>query len=450
MEDSLGLMLLLQVVLIALNAIFACAEIAVISFNDNKLSRMAQQGDKRAQRLVRLTDQPARFLATIQVAITLAGFLGSAFAADNFSDTIVQWMVGLGVNIPLKVLDTIAVVIVTLILSYFTLVFGELVPKRLAMRKSEELALAMSSLVDGLSKVFAPIVWLLTASTNAMLRLLRIDPNEEDDEVGEEEIRMMVDEGSERGVIDKQEQEFIHNVFEFDNLTAGELCTHRTALVILWMEDTMEEWAKTIHDSRHTYFPVCGDTADDVRGILNAKDYFRLDDKSRENVLANAVQPAYFVPETVGADVLFRNMKSSRSNLAVVLDEYGGMLGLATMNDLLEELVGELDYEAAPKAVRDIEQIGEDSWRILGSTPLEEVTDTLKIKLPHEDFDTFNGLVLSALTTVPEDGATCDVKVAGLLVNVTRFHDHRVVEAIVRRMTPMPDMPATENAPSRE
>ena len=209
MEGSILLMILLQVILIALNAIFACAEIAVISMNDSKLSKLAAEGDKRAIRLARLTSQPARFLATIQVAITLSGFLGSAFAADNFSDKLVGWFMKLGVPIPEKTLDTIAVIFITIVLSYFTLIFGELVPKRVAMRKAEPLALGMSALISGIAKLFAPIVWFLTVSTNAILRLLGIDPNAEEEEVSEEEIRMMVDLGSQKGTIDHDEKEFI-------------------------------------------------------------------------------------------------------------------------------------------------------------------------------------------------------------------------------------------------
>ena len=202
MDDSIGFLLLLQVILIALNAVFACAEIAVLSINETKLERMAEQGDKRAKRLFRLTSEPARFLATIQVAITLSGFLGSAFAADNFSEPLVDWILSKGVSIPYATLDTIAVILITLILSYFTLVFGELVPKRIAMKKSEQLALGISGLVGGISVAFKPIVWFLSASTNLVLRLCGIDPNEADDQVSEEEIRMMVDAGSEKGTID--------------------------------------------------------------------------------------------------------------------------------------------------------------------------------------------------------------------------------------------------------
>lgn len=341
--DSVWLMLLLQVVLIALNAVFASAEIAIISMNDNKLAKMAQEGNKKAIKLAKLTSKPARFLATIQVAITLSGFLGSAFAADNFSDRLVALIMKTGINIPEKTLDSIVVILITLILSYFTLVFGELVPKRVAMRKAESLALGMASMITFISKAFAPLVFLLTASTNLVLRLMRIDPDAADDDVSEEDIRMMVDAGSEKGAIDSTEKEFIQNVFEFDDLAVEEIAVHRTEVSLLWMEESVEEWNKTINGSRHTMYPVCDETVDNIVGILNAKDYFRLSDKSKENILKNAVTPAYFVPESIKADVLFKNMKDSRNTFAVVLDEHGGTTGIITMSDLLEQLVGDFD-----------------------------------------------------------------------------------------------------------
>lgn len=432
MESSIPLMLLLQAVLIFLNAIFACAEIAVISMNDNKMAKMAAAGDKRALRLVQLTSQPARFLATIQVAITLSGFLGSAFAADNFSDKLVGWIVGLGVSIPTKTLDTLSVLLITIILSFFTLVFGELVPKRIAMRKAEPLALGMSAFIEIISKIFAPIVWLLTASTNGILRLLGIDPNADDDDVSEEEIRMMVDVSSEKGAIDREEKEFIQNVFEFDDLTAGEIATHRTEVSLLWMDESMEQWEQTIHDSRHSLYPVCNETVDDVVGMLNAKDYFRLKDKSRESVMELAVRPAYFVPENVKADVLFRNMKFTRNRLAIVMDEYGGISGIVTMNDLVEQLVGEFnDDEDSRVEEPNIERIDSKTWKIHGSALLEEVSESLGISLPCDEYDTFGGLVFGALGVIPEDGSNFEIETVGLVIKVIEISDHRVKKAIV-------------------
>ena len=353
--NSLAWQLFLQLFLIIINAVFASAEIAVLSLNDSKLEKLANQGDKRATRLLSLTVQPARFLATIQVGITLAGFLASAFAADNFSERLVNLLLEAGVNIPEASLKTLSVILITLILSYFTLVLGELVPKRIAMRKSEKLALVMSGLIYLISRVFAPLVWLLTISTNAILRLLRIDPDENDDEVTEEEIRMMVDEGSERGSIHPEERDMIENVFEFNNKTAGEVMVHRMEVSILWMDEPISQWEKTILESRHSTYPVCGETVDDVIGILSIKDFFRMKERTKELVLKEAVKPAYFVPETVRADILFRNMRITRNYFAVVLDEYGGMSGIVTMKDLIEEIVGDLGYD--DNDVPEIERI---------------------------------------------------------------------------------------------
>lgn len=432
MKDSIIIMVLLQVFLIALNAVFACAEIAVISMNDSKLAKLAAEGDKRAIRLARLTSQPARFLATIQVAITLSGFLGSAFAAENFSDGLVAWLLSLGVTIPAATLDAVAVVVITFVLSYFTLIFGELVPKRVAMRKAETLALGMSTLISGIAKLFAPIVWFLTISTNAILCLLGIDPNAEDDEASEEEIRMMVDVGSEKGVIDHEEKQFIQNVFEFDDLTAVEIATHRTEVSLLWLDESMDDWKATIHNSRHTLYPVCDESADNIVGVLNAKDYFRLENKSRNAVMQAAVKPAYFVPESVKADLLFRNMKHSRNSLAVVLDEYGGMMGIITINDLVEQLVGDLgDDESTEDEAPSIEAVDSKTFKIRGNVPLAEVAKALGIALPCDEYDTFNGLVFSALGAIPQDGSTAEVETAGLVIKVTEIRDHQVETAVV-------------------
>ncbi|MBP7174959.1 MAG: HlyC/CorC family transporter [Thermoclostridium sp.] len=425
--------LLLQFVLVLVNAVFACAEIAVISMNDNKLAKMSAAGDKRAIRLTKLTSQPARFLAVIQVGITFAGFLGSAFAADNFSGRLVKGLIDLGVRVPEATLNTIAVIVITIILSYFTLVLGELVPKRIAMRNAERLALAMSGLVYFISKLFAPLVGLLTISTNGLLRLLGMDPHAADEHITEEEIRMMVDEGSEKGAINHTEKEMIQNIFEFDDKTAEDVMTHRTEVSLLWLDESDEQWEKTIIDSRHTIYPVCNETTDDIIGTLNAKDYFRLKDKSRENVMEKAVKPAYFVPETVRTDVLFRNMKQSRNHFAVVLDEYGGMNGIITMNDLLEQLVGEFDdldaVSQKPQVL--IERVDSKTWKVYGCASLKQVSEQLGVLLPEEEYDTFGGFVFGTLGYVPEDGSTPELEECGLVVKVLEIRDHQLEKAIV-------------------
>ena len=439
MEGSLGYMLLLQAMLIALNAVFACAEIAVISISDGKLAKLAEGGDRSARRLIKLTDKPEKFLATIQVAITLSGFLGSAFAAENFSDVLVDWVVGMGVTISPATLDAIAVVLITLILSYFTLVFGELVPKRVAMRKAEQLALAVSGLVNAIAIAFKPIVWFLSVSTNAVLRVIGVDPNQETEQASEEEIRMMVDVGSEKGTIDRTEKEFIQNVFEFDDLTAEEIATHRTDVDILWMKDDMDEWAEIIHSTRHTLYPICDESPDNIIGILNAKDYFRIDVKSRENVFADAVRAAYFVPENIKADVLFQNMKRNHESMAVVLDEYGGMVGIVTLNDLVEQLVGTLgdaDDENGADAPRII-KIGENTWKIHGNIELADIEEATGIKLDDEEYDTFTGLAFGVLGIIPGDGQqSIDLEAGPLKIHISRIESHQISEAVINVVLP--------------
>ncbi len=429
---GLGWQLLLQFVLILLNATFACAEIAIISINDNKLAKLTAAGDKRALMLTRLTKYPAGFLATIQIGITLAGFLGSAFAANNFSDKLVNWLVNIGVKIPVPTLDIITVIVITLILSYLTLVLGELVPKRIAMRKAEQIALSMSGLIYFISRIFTPVVWFLSVSTNGLLRLIGIkNPHADDKEVTEEEIRMMVDVGSEKGAINLEKKEMIQNVFEFDDKTAVEIATHRTDIALLLMDESDEDWDKTITESRHSIYPVCGESADDIIGLLNVKDYFRLKEKNRENIMKLA-KPVYFVPETVRADVLFRNMKKSRNHFAVVLDEYGGMSGIITMNDLLEQLVGDLEDDSSiPQEPPLIEPIDLQTWKIQGSAPLEIISENLGIILPKDEYDTLGGLVFGLLGTIPDDGSTPEVEGYGLKFKVTGIKDHRLESAIV-------------------
>ena len=429
--DSVWLMLLLQVVLIALNAVFASAEIAIISMNDNKLAKMAQEGNKKAIKLAKLTSKPARFLATIQVAITLSGFLGSAFAADNFSDKLVALIMKTGINIPEKTLDSVVVILITLILSYFTLVFGELVPKRVAMRKAESLALGMASMITFISKAFAPLVFLLTASTNLVLRMLRIDPNAADDDVSEEDIRMMVDAGSEKGAIDSTEKEFIQNVFEFDDLAVEEIAVHRTEVSLLWMEESVEEWNRTINGSRHTMYPVCDETVDNIVGILNAKDYFRLADKSKDNILQNAVAPAYFVPESIKADVLFKNMKDSRNTFAVVLDEHGGTTGIITMSDLLEQLVGDFDADRPEKTEPAIQSLDSKTWKILGTAELDDIERELGVSFGDNENNTFSGLIFDTLGAVADDGSSFELNAYNLIIKVTGVTDHQVDSAVV-------------------
>lgn len=430
--------IILQVVLIFLNAVFASAEIAVISANETKMQKMAEKGDKRASRLVKLTSQPAKFLSTIQVAITLAGFLGSAFAADNFAKPLVKILMNAGISIPESVVNSVCVVLITLILAYFNIVFGELIPKRIAMKKAEKMALGLSGILRFVSVLFAPIVWLLTVSTNGILRLCGINPNEEEEEVTGEEIMMMAEAGSEKGSIDTEENELIKNIFEFKELTVGEVCTHRKDTDILFMPKTDPDWKMLIHATRHTYYPVCGKDIDDVQGVLCTKDYFRLEDKSRENVMKKAVTPAVFVAENTPANTLFYKMKMTREYFAVVVDEYGGMSGIVTLHDLLEQLVGELT-EKDDKAEYEIKRLGDGEWEITGLAPIDKVEEMLGVKLPEEEsgeFETFGGYVCGMMGTLPEDGSTFELSTEQMNIRVLSVAERCIKKVIVTLLTP--------------
>ena len=431
-EDPLFWHLLLLLLLIAINAFFASSEIALISLNKNKLEKKANSGNRQAKRILSLTGQPAKFLATIQLGMTLAGFLASAFAADKFSGRLAEWLILLGVGIPAKTLGTVSLVTITLILSFFTLVLGELLPKRIAMKKADSMAFAVSGSVLFISRLFAPLVWLLTKTTNGLLRLLGINPEADRYSVTEEEIRLMIDVGSAGGTIKDGEKEILHNVFEFDNRSAGEVMTHRRDMVLLRLDDPDDEWEKTITGNRHSFFPVCGKNTDDIAGVLESRDYLCLADRRRETVMAKAVSPAQFVPDTVRTDVLFRKMKKSRNHFAVVLDEHGGVMGIVTMKDLLEELVGNLEDDASvPEEQPLIEKTGRASWVVNGAVSLDRAARELDVSLPVDRYDTFSGFVFSLLGRIPEDGSNAELEVQGLKIKILDVREHRLEKALV-------------------
>lgn len=427
--------IVLQVILISLNAIFASAEIAVISMNDTKLENMARKGNKKARRLVELTSQPARFLATIQVAITLAGFLGSAYAADNFAAPLVEKLMAAGVPASESVLNSICVFAITIIIAYFSIVFGELIPKRVAMNKTEQIALSVSGILSVVSVVFKPLVWLLTASTNIVLRVMGIDPNE-DETVTEEEIRMMVTAGSEKGVIDSEENEMIQNVLDFNDISVEELCTHRTDVVMIYTEDSLEDWKETVKNSRHNYMPVCGQDSDDIIGVLDVREFFQTDwdeELTKEKALERCLRKAFFVPENMKADALCKKMKETGVHFVIAIDEYGGMTGIATMHDLVELLIGELFEEGEEPKPAEIEQLTENSWRVRGCADIEDVAEALEVHLPIDEYDTFGGYLFGELGSIPPDGATLVMETGELSVKIEAIKEHRIEYATVRK-----------------
>ena len=431
-EDPLLWQLLILLVLIAVNSFFTCAEIALISLNKNKLEKLSVSGNRQAKRILSLTRQPSKFIASVQVVITLAGFLGSAFAADSFSGRLGAWLVSLGLVIPAKTLATVSLVAITVILSYFTLVLGELLPKRIALKKADTLAYWMSGIVLFTSRIFAPAVWLLTKTTNGILRIIGINPETDAQTVTEEEIRLMIDVGSARGSIKEGEKEILHNVFEFDNRNAGEVMTHRRDMVLLWLEEGDDEWEKTITGNRHSFFPVCGKNTDDIAGVLKSRDYLCLEDRRRETVMARAVSPAQFIPDTVRTDVLFRRMKKNRNHFAVVLDEHGGVMGIVTMKDLLEELVGNLDDDASVPEERPlIEKTGPRTWIVNGAVSLDRAARELDLSLPVDRYDTFSGFVFSLLGRIPEDGSQEELEAEGLAIKILEVRERRLEKAQV-------------------
>ena len=427
---------LVQILLIALNAVFAGAEIAVISVNETKMKKMAEEGDKRAKRLLSLTTDQSKVLSTIQVAITLAGLLGSAFAADSFAEPLAQAIIGLGVTSAggQSAINILCVILITIILAFFNIVFGEIIPKRVAMRRAEKMALGISDVLKAVSVVFAPFVWLLTVTSNGILRLFGIKPGEEDNPVTEEEIVLMAEAGSEAGHIAESEAELVQNVFDFKDRTAGEACTHRKDVVAVFTGETDKEWEETIYGTRHGYYPVCGEDMDEVVGMLDTRVYFRMQDKSRENVMKQAVRPVFFVHESMPANTLFFKMQKAREHVAIVLDEFGGMDGIITIRDLLELLVGDMTDkdEQDEYSVKRIE----GGWELSGLVPIEEAEEKTGITFNEEykeGCETVSGYVCNVLGYVPADGNTAQAQDGDIKIEVTKVEQHRIVGVILRQ-----------------
>ena len=419
--------IILQLVLIALNAVFACAEIAVLSMNENKLTKLASDGNKKALKIKKLTSQPAKFLATIQVAITLSGFMGSAFAADNFSAVLVDGLVNLGLNVPVETLETISVVVITILLSFITLVFGELVPKRLAMRKAESLGLALAGLVSFISTAFAPIVWLLTASTNGILRLLGIDPNAEENEVSEEDIRMMAYAGREKGVIKEAENDIIQNVFDFDDTSVGEIMTHRTEMDLLDADVSVDEWKNIIFAGSHIFYPICKNTSDNIVAILDTRKFFRLKNQEKNNVLENATTKPLFVSSHLKADDMFRKMKKKQQYFAVVVDEFGGTDGIVTVNDLIDELVGDIENSES-----EILKLENGTYEIECNVEVSKFEKVFNITLD-TDSVTLSGWIIEHLGKVPKKDFTFTYE--KLSLTIIERDEKRVIKAIIKEKT---------------
>ena len=431
--------ILLQVVLILINAFFAATELAVVSLNSTKLRKLEEDGNKTASKLLKMVEEPSAFLSTIQVAITLAGYLGSAFAAENFSGNLSNWLYyTLGFQaLSLKALNTVSIIIITIILSYFTLVFGELVPKRIAMQKPYEVAKLACGVIRGMAFVLRPVIWLLSVSVNAVLRLLRLKVEAEEESVTEDEIRMMVDLGGQRGTIDEDEQEWIQNVFDFGDISVREAMTPRNDVDALPDDADDQEILEMVRECGRSRIPVYQENIDTIVGILNARD-FLLDRNSGKNTpLKKLLRPAYFAPETIKADNLFKEMQKEKVHIAIVVDEYGGTEGIITMEDLLEEIVGNIYDEFDQPEQPEIVPLGENQWRVSGATPLSSLVDDLDLPLPEsDDYDTLGGMIVTRLSSIPKDGEELDLEVNGVALHVERIRDHRIESVVVRLLVP--------------
>lgn len=420
--------ILLQIILIALNAFFAATEIAVISLNEKKVRALAEDGNKKAVKMLKIIEEPTQFLSTIQIGITLAGFLGSAFAADNFAE-VLSAAISKAFNLSAdntKIINTVAVVLVTLILSYFTLIFGELVPKRIAMKHKEKLANSVCGIISFLAAVLKPIIWFLTISTNAVLRLVGIDPHEKEEPVSEEDIVLMLDAGADEGSLDHDDIEYIKNVFKLDKMTAEDVMTPRKSVISISYDASDKEILEIIEEESYSRIPVYEDNPDKIIGILHACDYLLKRIEKNFN-LKSILHTPVFVPETVSLDVLFKDMQTDHNHLAVVVNEYGETSGIVTMEDILEEIVGEI-WDERDEEIDEFKKIGDNTYKVLCTASLEDFREYFKLEDEEElDVSTVNGWITEITGIIPEVNYSFDYK--NLTVTITKadqFMTHEI------------------------
>lgn len=411
-------------ILILLNAYFAATEIAFISLNDAKIEKQAKDGNKKAKQIQKMLKNPSKFLATIQIGITLAGFLSSAFASDAFAGMLApvlnEWMP----FISIATWQNISIVIITIILSFFTLVFGELVPKRLAMKYYEKISFATIGVIKGISVVTAPFVKLLTWSTNLVSKIFGVG-EQEDEIVTEEEIKMMVNQGEEKGSIEENEKELINNVFEFNDIIASEIMTYRTDIYAIEMNEDIYGILDEIDEYKYSRIPVYEETIDDIKGILFLKDILKLVSTRKEFKIADIMREAYFVPESKPIDEIFEELQANKMQMAIVVDEYGGTAGLLTMEDILEELVGNIFDEYDDVEV-EYKRLDDNTYLIDGSVSLYEMKKILDIELPEGDYETLSGYLIEKLGRLPEEDEHPVIEDEHLTYKIEEYEDRRI------------------------
>ena len=394
--------IIILAILILINAFFASAEIAFISLNDAKIDMQAKEGNKKAKKIQNMLKNPSKFLATIQIGVTLAGFLSSAFASDTFADKLSPVLNMWIPSVSISTWKSVSIIIITIILSYFTLVFGELVPKRIAMKYYEKVSFASIGIIKTISVITAPFVKFLTFSTNIVSKLFGVT-GEEEDNVTEEEIRMMVDVGEEKGTIQEEEKEMINNVFEFNDKVVSEIMVPRNKIFALDIDMTISEVIEKLSaDMRYSRIPVYDETMDNIKGIIYIKDIL-LSNKNKNSKIKSLVKEAYFVSETKRVNELFQELRKDKKQIAIVLDEYGGTAGMVTMEDILEEIVGEI-YDEYDKETDKFKKIDNNTFLFDASIALYDVEKFLEIEIEDDDVDTLAGYLIKKLDRIPKDG----------------------------------------------
>lgn len=421
--------ILILVILIGLNAFFAASEIAFISLNDNKIEKQAKEGNKKAKQIEKMLETPSKFLATIQIGITLAGFLSSAFASDTFADKLAPILNG-AIPIGEGVWQNISIVIITIILSFFTLIFGELVPKRLAMKNYEKIAFGTIGIIRAISIITAPFVKFLTITTNAISKIFGVSENEEEI-VTEEEIKMMVDQGEESGTIEEEEKELINNVFEFNDITVSEIMTHRTDIFAVDINISAGELLEEIikDDCKHSRIPVYDETIDEIKGVLYVKDLLKNIHKKTFKI-KNIMKEAYFVSQNKLINELFKELQKNKKQIAIIVDEYGGTAGLITMEDILEEIVGDI-YDEYDEIEEEYEKIDNRTYIISGSMPIYDVNKLLESHIPEGDYDTLSGYLQEELGRIPSEEENPIIETEELTFKIEEYEDKRILKVKV-------------------
>lgn len=419
--------LIMLVILIALNAFFAAAEIAFISLNDAKIEKQAKEGNKKAKQIEKMIKSPSKFLATIQIGITLAGFLSSAFASDAFAERLAPVLYQIMPLVSFGVWKSISIIIITIILSFFTLVFGELVPKRFAMKNYEKISFATIGIIRAIAFITSPFVKFLTIVTNSVSKLFGVGENEEES-ITEEEIKMMIDQGEEKGTIKEEEKELINNVFEFNDITVSEIMRHRKDIFAVDINISNEELLQELSQEEYRYsrIPVYDETIDEIKGILYVKDVLKNINKKSFRV-KNVVKDAYFVSQNRLINEVFKELQKNKKQIAIIVDEYGGTAGLITMEDILEELVGDI-FDEYDKEEKEYEQIDPNTYLLSGSMTIYDVNKLLDAKIPEGDYDTISGYLQDKLGRIPEEEELPTIDTENVTYKIEEYEDKRILK----------------------